>query len=265
MEASLVTMSPLWAEFLLRNNPNNRPVKKRHLEFLCQQIRSGQWKFNGDAVRVCKDGSLLDGQHRLMAVVQTGISIDTLLVVGMDQEVFRTIDTGAVRTAADTLAVAGETNCRNLAAAVIVAHDLMSGKTDFSRARKVSNEDIFLLVSRNPEIKQSMRWAKPLYRLAPASIVVALHYIFSRRSPIKADAFFNSVATGEKLGRYDPEYLLRQRLIDNATAKGKVSRRYIAALFIKAWNASMDNVQIKSLAFRESGESAEQFPAIRRT
>lgn len=263
MEAVSVTITPEMANDFLENNPKNRPLKRFHLAFLCEEMRKGRWKFNGDAIRVATDGTLIDGQHRLEAVRQTGVSIKTLMVSGLDPDVFDTIDSGAKRSAGDTLAVAGEKNGRNLASALVVANSILSGKTDFTRTIKASNAEILNLLDRHPEIRKSVKWGNSLGRLTPPSVSIAMHYIFSRVSQEKADEFFHMVATGEQLDIHDPAYLLRQRLIDNATAKGKLTRRYIAALFIKAWNSWRAGTKLKFLRFREAGESPEPFPAVK--
>lgn len=119
------------------------------------------------------------------------------------------------------------------------------------------------MLDRHPEIRNSLAWGNALARLAPPSISVSMHYIFSRIDAAKADKFFHLVATGENLEIDNPAYLLRQRLIDNATAKGKITRRYISALFIKAWNSWRAGSKVKFLRFREVGDTAEQFPSIK--
>ena len=94
-------------------------------------------------------------------------------------------------------------------------------------------------------------------------MAIALHYLFTKRSKDKADLFFHQISTGENIDIFDPAYLLRQRMIDNATSKAKLSRRYISALFIKAWNAYYSGGQLKTLRFRETGDAAETFPDIK--
>jgi hypothetical protein len=111
------------------------------------------------------------------------------------------------------------------------------------------------MLERHPDIRNSIKWGKAISRLAPESISVALHYIFSQRNAEKADEFFHAIATGENLDMHNPAYLLRQRLIENATAKGKITRRYTAALFVKAWNSWLAGTKLRCLRFREVGES----------
>ncbi|WP_460985736.1 ParB N-terminal domain-containing protein, partial [Staphylococcus aureus] len=64
---------------------------------------SGDWKNAGDTIRFDKDGSLIDGQHRLLACVNTNLAQNFLIVYGLDSEVFDVIDNGKGRTNADVL------------------------------------------------------------------------------------------------------------------------------------------------------------------
>jgi hypothetical protein len=127
---------------LLSNNTRNRSVRRKNVEFFAKEILSGNWKLNAETIKVGRDGTLLDGQHRLYAVVETGMSIQCLLATDLDQDVFDTIDTGARRSAGDTLTVAGEVCGRNLAAALVLCEDILEGNMAFSRNVKVSNGEV---------------------------------------------------------------------------------------------------------------------------
>ena len=263
MKITQVVLTPDMARDMMRKNTHNRPIKRNHLAFLIREMVEGRWKMNGDPIRIGKDGSLIDGQHRLVAIIQTGISINTVLMTGMDLDVFETIDSGASRSHGDTLAVAGQSNSRNLSAALIVVDELLAGKTDFKRTKKISNAEILVLMEKHVAIKNSLHWARPTRNIVPYSVSVALHYLFSQTSPEKADSFFEKIRDGIGLKYDDPAYLLRQRLISNATTKGKITRRYMIALFIKAWNAYSSSRSLKCLKFTDSGESIETFPIIK--
>jgi hypothetical protein len=71
-----------------------------------------------------------------------------------------------------------------------------------------------------------------------------------------------TLSTGAGLEEGNPVLLLRQRLFDNQLAKGKLTKRYIAALFIKAWKEYMAGKRIKFLRFREEGDRPEMFPSL---
>ena len=262
MKVQVETITPAMAAELLSRNNRNRTFKRRNVEFFSREIESGNWKLNAETIKVGRDGVLLDGQHRLQAVVETGVPIQCLLATDIDPDVFDTIDTGAARSTGDTLTVAGETNGRNLAAALVLADNISKGDTSFSNSSRTSNAEILDKLERHKNIRSSMPWSRKLGRLSPVSISTAMHYLFSCDDQEAADLFFSKLSEGANLKSRDPVLLLRNRLLDNAMAKGKLTRRYVVALFIKAWNAHLAGETMIYLRFREAGDSPEKFPEI---
>lgn len=255
------TIDPSRASQLLAANTKNRPVKQQNLKFIVDQIKSGNWQFNGDMIRIDTDGNLLDGQHRLLAVVKTGMSIETLVVCGLDPNVFVTIDTGSTRSSADVLSVLGETNAKNLAAAVLLVNDINLNQVSEARHAKVSHHRLVELLSEHGEIRESIVWGRNLLKLAPPAVTTALHYLFSKKSKEAAQAFFQDIHDGIGLSATCPTLHLRNRLIQNQCSKSRMERKYMIALFIKAWNAYRSKRQVKTLRFREAN-GAEEFPTI---
>lgn len=262
MEIQVVVITPEWAAELLKKNTKNRGLKQRNIDFFIRQLACGKWKLNGETIKIGADGVLLDGQNRLHAVVKSGIPMKTFMATNVDPGVFDTIDTGAPRSTADTLTVYGEKNGRNLASALVTADNLLKGDSSFSTRNKVSNAEILDMMQRHPAIRSSLRFSNTLHSMAPASLVCALHYIFSMVNENAAGVFFDKLIHGEGLDKRDPVLLLRNRLISNAISKSKLSKRYIAALFVKAWSAHIKGEKITILRFREEGHSPEAFPSI---
>lgn len=64
------TITPDRAKQLLEMNTRNRNVLHSNLDILTEEIRKGRFVANGDAIRIAKDGTILDGQHRLLACVR---------------------------------------------------------------------------------------------------------------------------------------------------------------------------------------------------
>jgi len=129
MNVKLTTVTPEWAEETLKKNIGNRPLNVQHVDKLAKEMTNGRWKVNGDTI--CLNGSrVIDGQHRLHAVVQSGITIETLVVEGLSSDVFDTKDVGKRRSAGDTLGVAGEKNACRLAAALILIDKYFTGRVE---------------------------------------------------------------------------------------------------------------------------------------
>ena len=76
----------------------------------------GHWQFNGEAVKFAGDGSLLDGQHRLAAIIEADVVLPLLVVRGLASSAQETVDGGAKRKFSDVLKLRGEPNADHLAA-----------------------------------------------------------------------------------------------------------------------------------------------------
>ncbi len=82
------------------NTDNFRPVSARRVDALALEMSLGRWEMNGDPVRFrSPDGVLIDGQHRLSAIVKSGVTCRMLVVRGLSDSVTATIDTGSRRNA----------------------------------------------------------------------------------------------------------------------------------------------------------------------
>lgn len=109
MKIELVDMTPAHAAKLLEGNSKNRNISPRRVDALAAQIERGEWLLDGSPVRVAESGRLLDGQHRLQAIVQSGITVRMYLASGVEERAQLVIDTGKPRTFSDYLRLRGET------------------------------------------------------------------------------------------------------------------------------------------------------------
>lgn len=262
MKAEIKTITPEWAKFVLENkNNHNRGMNQNHIARLSKEIVAGRWKINGDTI--CLNGQrLIDGQHRLAAVVKTGIPIRSFVIEGISSDVFDTKDVGKRRSASDTLSVRGETSTVRLSAALIMVDRYLTGRADV--ATSYSNTEIEELLEKYPTIRSSIKADHKLcVGLIQVSVIDACHYLFSRKDPELAEEFVRKITKGIGLTEGDPLYILRERLLRNSISKAKLNKVYIFALCIKAWNATRVGSKIRSLRFRESGNAIESFPVIR--
>ncbi len=89
----IITLTPEMAMSLLEANQNNRPLNHQHVDRIANQITKGKWKFNGDTIKLATNRDVLDGQHRLWAVVEAKQPIETAIIYDIEPEAFATIDT----------------------------------------------------------------------------------------------------------------------------------------------------------------------------
>lgn len=235
-------------------------MNRLHVESLAKEMKCGRWKVNGDTI--CLNGSrLIDGQHRLAAVVASGVTIQSFVIEGLPSDVFDTKDVGKRRSGGDTLGVRGEQNAYRLAATLILIDKYMTGRADKSVA--YSNTEIEELLEKYPEARESLQTSHSTKGLIAASVLDACHYLFSRKDSVLADEFVEKVLRGTGLEEGTPWYVLRERLMKNSISKAKLSKPYVMALCIKAWNHARAGTKVRFLRWREEGEKVEPFPVVK--
>ncbi len=257
MNATIKTITPALAAEMLKKNTRNRPVNVYHVKRLAREMEMGRWKINGGTI--CFNGDLLiDGQHRLQAVVASGKTIQTYVVEGLPSDVFNTIDTGKRRNAGDTLALMGIKCSRSVASALTFVDRIVTGKVYYKAKLAVTNAEVQDLYARYPGIEESVRRADGKKSVCPQMVLGALHYLFALRDRAAADAFVEDIKFGKNLDEGDGVYLLRERLVTNSYMKQKLRSEFIAALAIKAWNARRAGKKMSVLRFLDT----EAFPLI---
>jgi hypothetical protein len=114
----IVTVTPGQAALWLGKNVANRRLRPAVGDRYARDMAADAWKENGAAVVFASDGTLIDGQHRLQASVDSGAPFTTLVVTNVDKHVQNTIDDGAKRTLADRFTFEGRANASTAAAVV---------------------------------------------------------------------------------------------------------------------------------------------------
>lgn len=97
------------AKALLAQTRGNRPLRRQHIEWLATLMRTGQWRLTHQGVALSVTGRLLDGHHRLEAVVLSGITVPMLVIRGLPDETWEAIDCGVTRAVHDRIALVSDT------------------------------------------------------------------------------------------------------------------------------------------------------------
>jgi hypothetical protein len=262
MKIQKIIVNSELAQSYLAINTTNRPLNSRVVDQLASEMRAGFWRTNGDAIRISKSNVLLDGQHRLSAIVKSGVPLEMVVVTDLDDDVFHTIDTGDMRDACDVMSISGYKSVALRAGALRIIDAYDRPESDVKK-RYINNREILLLAASHLDLDKSLAYGRQPERLLPPSTAVAAHYIFSRIDSIKADEFMRQVMNGDRLTDRCPSYALRRRLILNSQSKAKLPSLYILALTIKGWNAFRRGKEVGVLHFRDGNamsNGTEKFP-----
>lgn len=110
METRVISVTPeLAREWLEHNMKGNRPVQKSTVHSYARQMRCGTWNLTHQGIAFGENGELIDGQHRLHAVVEANVPVRMNVTTGVERtagEVF-TIDVGRKRTYANITQMSG--------------------------------------------------------------------------------------------------------------------------------------------------------------
>lgn len=112
MRTEIKTITPDMATEMLKQNKSNRALRKFKVLQYAHDMQNGKWNLTGQGITFGKDGSLLDGQHRLQAIKFSKVSIPMLVVY--DADVVGTYDCGLKRSTVDQFKLASELNVGNL-------------------------------------------------------------------------------------------------------------------------------------------------------
>lgn len=272
-----IDLTPELARLFLDRRGIQRPVKGSHVDYLISQIRAGKWQYNGDTIRLSKSGHLIDGQHRCLAVVESGITIKTDLSIAVDDMAFYTINRGiAMRSSSDVLSIArGDIGCdpKTAVGAIrwVVSIDAAGDQQAPVKPRGRDVDDIAIVKSwdnHSEALRPAVQWAihnRMAFR--PPSLFAALYYVIHRARKRGATTFFEQLATGEDLHRGDPALVLRNKLHAIYTNDMQTTDPVmIAALVIFAWNAYVQERTIEKMAgVKRNGDGSLKFPQIRTT
>lgn len=233
MKTKLETITPEIATALLKQNTRNRVKRDRHVDFLASEMVNGRWILTPDSIWIAPDGVLIDGQHRLMAIVQSGVTLSLHVSRDVPEDAQNASGFGAQRTVADQLQLAGMENAKDIVAAIraLVAiccyHNAPKIGTGFAQIvfEEFRKELLFTF--------QHIRPFKP-GRKAWAIGALALAYSADR----SVGSFIEALGSGENLRRDHPAFAIRKWFMDGGKSlRSTYKRRSVETLLNGAYNA----------------------------
>ncbi|MER5832610.1 hypothetical protein ABT116_17585 [Streptomyces sp. NPDC002130] len=255
MHMQVVDVSPQLAAEWLTRNTNNRPLSKGTVQHLAGQIQRGEWQLTHQGIAFDEDEVLIDGQHRLAAIVKAGVTVPLTVTHGVPRTAFTVMDTGRKRTGRDALALAGEANATHLAAALRGLHLYRnSPNSPWSGGSSVtSNDQLLNLLGEHPGVRDALHHGIALNRGCRITVTAATigWYVTSEARPdIDQSDWEAGVVTGARLEPGDPRLTLRNTMLNlalgNAHRRRDDSREHLL-YYLKAWNAWVEGRTIKLL------------------
>lgn len=265
--AKRMMITPDMSEAMMERNTDeewhNRPHSRRGLRRYVEAMKRG-WKYTGEPIIFSKSGRLLNGQHRLMASIESGMAFECLVVFGIDDDAFKFMDIGIARTAAHVFDIENIPNATQIAAGARLLFGYYAKQAWDGRAPEVENDVLLEFYYQHEDLQDALTPARELYKegLVPFRWATFLYYICAAKNRKQATEFFSQIATGIGItDKETPAYRLRKKLNDNARSTSeKLNETLIGAYFIQAWNAHRRGERRGLFRWRTEQNPNESFP-----
>lgn len=195
------TITPALATEWIKLNDNIRSPNKHHVSTLARDMREGRWQLTGEAICFTTDGQLVNGQHRLLAIIKSNTSITTLVVRGVTQEAVVAMDRGRTRSHGHNLTALGVKHATTVAA---IASRYRARKAGIwtvhfgSSARMTTSETVELVLPRKEEFERYAYAAhaqRNFHRTSPA-VIGSLYMLAHEVHPELANQYFSALLGG---------------------------------------------------------------------
>lgn len=234
-------MADLW---LTHCNPaSNRVVSDTVYERYAKEMIKGEWRTTHQGIAFDREGKLLDGQHRLMAIKLSGISIKMLIIPGCDPDTFDVLDSGHRRQAAQLLKIPHRVIVAAAGRIIGNMYNMWDPVTLFDGFydTRASTSDILRAVAAWPELQKMAPLAAAAYRAAginqPTHLVVLAQAARTEYAD-RIDEWTNGLISGANMDSKDPRLVLRNRFFRDRVILGtSAGRRNSYNLITKAWNS----------------------------
>lgn len=242
-------ITPKMAADLMKDHTKNRRLRNWTIKRLVNDIQNGRWRWNGQPIIVDKNGVVLDGYHRLHAIIEAGIAVESLIVTGVPTDAVHTMDSGQARDARDAFHIergfSWDVNARFVPALrLCMVYETTGLDFGWERRGRFTNAEMIEAAKRHPDLEKFTKFhADGIGRRAPTAhgFVIFLHYLTSKYLPKESEEFFTGLRDGDGLKRGTAVYSMREWINRNiGTMVDKKNRRNRLPLLILAWNAHVE-------------------------
>lgn len=264
--AEWLRVDTVLAQKWLETMNKNRAVTQAHVIYLSSLMRDGWWEERAaDPIKFDEGDRLMDGQHRLWAIIETGLAFQFLVVRGVPARAMSVFDTGRQRNLKDFLTLNGEMNAEVLAPAIrllIIYEEIGQFAATKWLGTKHSIAAGKEYLEANPGLRDAVLGTRRIARLLGngRGLWTALQYVTAKIDYEDSKAFFEQLASGNGIGTGSPVGLLRQRLLKERNVTRKMSTREFSALVLKSWNLFRTGARVQVLVFRGGGAHPEEYP-----
>lgn len=256
-------IDPLTAQSYLARNISNRNKSEMIVETYARIMKAGKWTISNDAITFDVNNVLLNGQHRLYAIVKSGTTQQFLVARGYPSESADNMDEPKVRSASDKMKFKNVNDSVNVSSIVrryLYLSNHRSVGQNHGPSMKFTAIEIMDEYLQGVEFWQDIsKKSRKLYEtgrfLSTTDYGGYMSYLIKGKNhPIdKVKSFFNELSSMADTTN-NVTFLLRQILMNDKMSKYKMTSAKRQKLLIKTWNYWLTGKTVKVLSWNPSNE-----------
>jgi len=262
-EAQFELIGPDLAGRYLASGAPERRLIRTHVSALARDISEGRWMQNAQPICFAASGQLMNGQHRLVAVIASGGTIEVPVVRGLPEAAAATYDIQARRSPVGTDETASFGD-QALAAAMANLLWRQELKADAPREKRPSTAEVRQILRDHPRLLALRGLARRLVAFGRASVLGYGAYVIERDRADLAGAFFAALESDAGQSPADPMVALRETL--HRMRREHTSQEAQLAALLAGWERFKQgpgDAPPSSLPATASADSAEQRRRLR--
>jgi hypothetical protein len=266
--STIEVITPEVAHAMLGRNLKNRAVNKSLVSTYVRDMKNGAWQVTGEAIKIDSHGTMLDGQHRCLAVIESETSVPMLVVRGIAPSAQSVMDTGRKRSAADMLTLTGYHNTTTLAASARMCIAIPRGGYAAARSsssNRATNTEIATFIAENPGIIEATSLAVATARGidAPPAVIGYSAFRLMAIEVQQAHQFFIDACEKANLPKGDPALTLAHRLAEARRSRERLTNEMMISLIFRAWNTRRSGKTLSLLRVNSSKGGIIEVPEPR--
>lgn len=153
MTSEVIKVTPEMADdWLSHNVHNNRTVREEQVARYARDMVNGKWILTHQGIAFNEKGELIDGQHRLWAVLYSGCTVEMLVWHGITEEQLAKIDTGMARTSSDAIGFMTDDRAYTNTTVIATFRHMMKWSFNYAQKYKFSPDELFQLMKKYDRI-----------------------------------------------------------------------------------------------------------------
>ena len=250
-KVEVLEITPAKATEMLASNINNRALRPTVVEKYKRDLIDDKWIFGTSMLIFSASGVLLDGQHRLKAIIEANKSAKMIVVTGVSEEALKVIDSGVGRTVADMFKLLGVGYSSNIGGIITRFDGLCKERYNAPGSKRITHQEYWAKYMEHKDwydeaAKVSSIWNSK-NRLFPSCLLGAIYlYLIKEKhypeNNVKSfiDQLCDVVPTQNETISNVRRVLMNARILGQ-----KLPEAHLLVYIIRTWNAYIKNKIIK--------------------